>query len=141
CRVFEGQFREVFGNLTVWGGVFGEEAQSGISRMRQPAEGTPIFDPKCPITLYYVCAVLMKKIEVYLKSDSAQFTQKDRTHLRFYVGMFVASEVTKKAEPLPADIASLSIEDVKEEVLSEALAHIRPIYETLGASDEVAKGS
>jgi len=27
-------------HLTVWGCVFGEEAQSGISQMRQPAEGT-----------------------------------------------------------------------------------------------------
>jgi hypothetical protein len=39
CWVIEGHLREVFGNLTVWGCVFGEEAQSGISRMRQPAEG------------------------------------------------------------------------------------------------------
>jgi hypothetical protein len=110
------------------------------SLLNKDEDYATIFDPKYPITLYYVCAVLMKKIEVYLKSDSAQLTEKDRTSLRFYVGMFVASEMTKKAEPSSADIASLSIEDVKEEVLSEALAHIRPIYETLGASDRVAKG-
>jgi hypothetical protein len=30
CWVFEGHFREVFGNLTFWGCVFGEEAQCDV---------------------------------------------------------------------------------------------------------------
>lgn len=100
-----------------------------------------IFRPNYPILMYYVCAELMKQVEAFLKSESTRLSEKPRTNLRFYLGMYVSCELAQKADPSPADIANLSIQQVDDSVFIESLNRTQTIYNFFGATDKVAKGT
>ena len=98
-----------------------------------------IFDPKHRIRLYFVCAEAMRRVEVFLKG-STELAPKDRTNLRFYLGMYAVLSCTHLATPSPRMVAELDLDALSTECLERGLGHVQSEYERLGANDQVAKG-
>lgn len=100
-----------------------------------------VFNPDYPIETYFFCVALMKKVEVFLKSGTANLEEKDRTNLRFYIGMYAACLLTRKAVPHSNDLTRQLIPLANDNIFLDCLAAIKPIYDELGATEQVAKGT
>jgi AIPR protein len=98
-----------------------------------------IFSQGHSLKLYVVCVCLQKRVETFLRS--LKLSRQVRNDIRFYVSMAVACFATNSARPGPAQIAEIDVAAIKEEVLQRAANSVRTIYESLGATEKVAKGT
>jgi hypothetical protein len=99
-----------------------------------------IFDLKrYPIDFYSFCALLRKETERFMRT--AVSDRAHRSNMLFYVLMVVVCLKTKSRRPKPKAVASTDISSIDEPLFSQALDIVRPLYEALGATNKVAKGT
>ena len=98
-----------------------------------------VFNPDYPVHVYYVCVQAMRKVEQALKSNTLDVARKDRSNLRFYVGMHAVAGTSKHPRQ-PADIAKFNIDNLDETTVKKSLDVVKSIYDDLGGTDQVAKG-
>lgn len=111
------------------------------SLLKKDEDYSLVFNTKYSIEMYFFCASLMKRIENFLRSNVVKLDEKDRTNLRFYLGMYAACVLTQKAIPKTSDLTRQLLSLATDDLLLDCLAQVRPVYESLGASDQVAKGT
>jgi hypothetical protein len=110
------------------------------SLLKRDDDYAKIFGPEYPIELYLVAGRIIKAVQSALRSrDDLQ--PKDKNNLLFYIAMYVAAHLTKKASPEPADVSKIKLADITEEVVELSLKAVDPLYKARGASDRVAKGT
>lgn len=59
----------------------------------------------------------------------------------YYVLMAVSRMVQKSPGGTPVPLSSIDVEQIPDDTLKEALSMVSQIYEKLGATDKVAKGT
>ena len=99
-----------------------------------------VYNRSHPIPLYYVCAEGMRLVEAFLKSSVASLATKDRSNLRFYVGMHAIISLTGKSKPSSSDLAKVDVHKLDDDAIEKSLALVWQEYEGLGGTDQVAKG-
>ena len=99
-----------------------------------------VFNPKYPVHMYYVCAQAMRKIERAMKSNALNVPRKHRSNLRFYVGMHAVAGTAKQG-PQASDIAKFDPDSLDDATVLESLNIVQTLYDTLGATDQIAKGT
>ncbi len=115
-------------------------ARPGQAFQKQSAEVYgKIFSQGHPLKLYVVCVSLQKRVEAFLRS--LKLSRQVRNDLRFYVSMIVTCFAAGSARPTPAQIAEIDVAGIKEEVFQNAVKSAQEIYESLGATEKVAKGT
>lgn len=98
-----------------------------------------VFSKDYPIDFYPVCASVKKKVATYLRTGVVE--RDHRTNLMFYVLMVVGCLSTKRFKPSIQEITKQNPNNVKDELIAQAVKIVRPIYDKLGADDKVAKGA
>ena len=111
------------------------------SLLKKDAEYETVFNSQYPISLYLVCANIMKTVDTAVRADKYGLNRKDQTNLRFYVATYLASLLCRKAIPAIQEIANIPLATVSESMLDESVAAVQEDYKTLGASDQTAKGT
>jgi hypothetical protein len=99
-----------------------------------------LFSPGYPIELYLVAAKIIKSAQIFLRSHE-EMLQKDRTNLLFYIVLYAIAHLTGRAVPAVAQIALIRPDQITPAVFELSLNTVRPLYEHLGASDQIAKGT
>lgn len=99
-----------------------------------------LFSTGHPIEAYLVAAKIIKSVQSGLRTFET-LAPKDRTNLLFYVALHVAAVLAGKAAPTIRDIAGIRPEALTSTVLDTSLAVVKPLYDSLGANDQVAKGT
>lgn len=99
-----------------------------------------LFNTDHPIELYLVACTLIKKTQTFLRTR-AELELKDRNNLLFYVAMHAAKCLSEKAEPSLKELASIEPSKIDEYILGESLDAVYPLYHSIGATDQAAKGT
>lgn len=99
-----------------------------------------LFSVEHPIEVYFVAAKVIKAVQSNLRLRN-DLIQKDRTNLLFYVAMHVAASLVKKAKPTIKELAGIKVDALTDEVLQASFNDVKVIYDGLGASDQIAKGT
>jgi hypothetical protein len=99
-----------------------------------------VFSDEHPLQLYAACVMLMKRVDVFLRSEEIGLNRKDQTNLRYYVAMVAAMKVTGTEHLKSSHVASLAVDKIKNEELTAALNEAKAAYTELGSSDQAAKG-
>ena len=99
-----------------------------------------VFSEDHPIGLYTNAANLMRIVDGVLKTRS-EMTARDRSNLRFYALFWLTALLTRKTAPKPSDVAKLDVKTLDASDVEAAVDAVWGLYETLGKSDQVAKGS
>jgi len=110
------------------------------SLLKKDEDYQKVYNPSYPIQLYHVCAEGMRRLEAFLKSSAAGFATKDRSNLRFYVGMHAIVSLTGKSNPSVSDLAKVDVSKLDDDTIKKSLALVRHEYDALGGTDQVAKG-
>lgn len=102
-----------------------------------------IFSLDIPIDVYLKVIQLMKAVEFYLKPDNCGITleRKVITNIKYYLGMKVAILLLGTTANITGKLALIPTIELSTELLDLALKEVLEKYESLGASDQVAKGS
>lgn len=91
------------------------------------------------LTIYPKCAVLRKKTAHFLKT--VESNRQHRNNLLFYVLMTASCLATNSPRPSNVRLGRLDMSKIDDSLIKEALRIVRPIYNRLGATDKVAKGT
>jgi hypothetical protein len=110
------------------------------SLLKRDEDYEKIFNSEHPIELYLAAGKLIKAVHSFLRG-MGDLQPKDKNNLLFYVAMYVACRLTDKAHPTKNDLAEIKPEAIDSTMIEECVKIVRPEYESLGASDKVAKGS
>ena len=110
------------------------------SLLKKEEDYLQLFSGDYPIEVYLVVAKLIKGVQSYLRSLSA-LQPKDKTNLTFYVAMHAASALTKKPNPSVKDIVAINLDLMDDALLTASFDTVGRLYENLGASDQIAKGT
>ena len=109
------------------------------SLLKADATYQQVFNSQYPISLYYVCAEAMCRIESFLKSAALGVAPRDRLNLRYYIAMHAIAGVAQAS--LTADaIAAYDVETLNQELVQASVETVYPEYTDLGGNDQVAKG-
>jgi len=98
-----------------------------------------IFDPSFPIRVYLNAALLVKTAHSTLRAQE-ELTPKDRNNLLFYVTMNAASILCNARKPSAAQVAQIDLKTITPDVMLQSILEVTPLYDDLGANDQVAKG-
>ena len=110
------------------------------SLLKKNEEYEQVFNRDYPIALYLTCALLMKRVDQIVRSDTAGLDSKDQTNLRFYVAMDAACTAAGKATPTPLEIATLTVAAIDDDAINAAKDRVLQTYRDLGPTDQAAKG-
>lgn len=99
-----------------------------------------LFSSDHPIGIYLVAAKTIKTVQSNLRSRE-DLAQKDRANLLFYVAMHVAASLAQKAAPSITDLSAINVDALTDKALADSFGIVNIIYDELGASDQVAKGT
>ena len=98
-----------------------------------------VFNNQYPISLYYVCAEAMFRIESFLKAPVLSVAAKDRLNLRYYVAMHAITGVGPTS-PISNTVALYNVESLSQDLVQASVNVVYPQYIELGGNDQVAKG-
>lgn len=107
--------------------------------IKDNADYRQVFSQNLPISLYSNSALLIGHVDRVLRSRT-DLKARDRTNLRFYVLLWVASSQAKKATLSAAQISKLDLRKIDDTDVESAVDEVWKLYEKLGGTDQVAKG-
>lgn len=99
-----------------------------------------VYNNTYPIEIYYVCIELVRRVESYLKANVPELETKDRNNLRYYIAMHAAAKAHGVAKIRPSSLGKLDLSKIGGSEIAASVAEVRREYESLGASDKLAKG-
>lgn len=111
------------------------------SLLKNDEDYRALFSEQNPIQMYLVCANLARRVETFLKRDDLGLEARNRNNLRFYVAMHIGAIVAGKLRPSAQDVAGISVDKIRDDALIASFEPVRVAYQTLGGTDQVAKGS
>lgn len=94
-----------------------------------------------PIEIYQACSQILKQTDAFLSEHADALSATDKNNMKFYIAMAVCPEALKKSDPSVAEIASLAQSALSPAALEAAYQLVKNEYQTLGATDQVAKGA
>jgi hypothetical protein len=110
------------------------------SLLKKDEDYKAIFSNSHPLSMYRVCALVVKRVDDYLRS-LVDLDPKDRTNIRFFVAMYSALVVAGSISPTATSISMLKIEQFSNAELEKSTKVVFSIYKNLGGTDQVAKGT
>jgi hypothetical protein len=108
------------------------------SLLNEDSDYLKIFGPDYPIEMFLKCALVMKRIDSFLRSSVLTTTHKN--NVKFYVAMDAVARALKKTRPAAKDIGEMSMDTISDSLLDNSLERVLKVFSGLGASDQVAKG-
>jgi hypothetical protein len=90
------------------------------SLLKRDTEYETVFNIQYPISLYLVCANLMKIVDGVVRTEKYRLNRKDQTNLRFYAAMYLAGLLSGKVAPTPQDVATITVTSITDAMLDES---------------------
>lgn len=102
-----------------------------------------IFSLDLPIDIYLKTVQIMKAVENFLKPENCgqELERKTITNIKYYVAMIVSIKYVGGKEDIGKELSAIPSVNLTNEVLQEALTCVLDEFNSLGATDQVAKGS
>ena len=102
-----------------------------------------IFSLDLPIDIYLKTVQIMKAVENFLKPENCgqELERKTITNIKYYVAMIVSIKYVGGKEDIGKRLNAIPSVNLTNEVLQEALTCVLDEFNSLGATDQVAKGS
>jgi len=102
-----------------------------------------IFSLDNPIDIYLKAVQIMKSVENYLKTLTAEglLERKVITNIRYYIAMLVGIELAGSNDNIIKKLSSLQTFKITDEILENAYQKVIKKYCELGGTDQIAKSS
>ena len=110
------------------------------SLLKKDEDYLSVFSTSIPIGVYRMCALIVRKIDAYLRTDQT-LDARERNNVIFYVAMRVAAIAAGKRSLSELDIAEIELPKLDEDNIKKSLSVVKSLYDELGGGDQVAKGS
>jgi hypothetical protein len=99
-----------------------------------------VFNQDYPVEVYYICILILKKCEHFLRKEENHLSSKDINNYKFHLAMMASIAFLKKDAPEANDLCSLSENQLTEDLLSHCFILLKEKYIINGGDDAAAKG-
>ena len=110
------------------------------SLIKNDSDYSNLFSESHPIAVYHTCITIVRVVEDRLR-EKQDLEPKDRNNLRFYVALQLARKITGEKIPSLSTLSQLPLDQITTVNIDDAIQLCRDIYQELGSSDQVAKGT
>lgn len=110
------------------------------SLLKKEEDYKRVFNINYSLSLYLFCAILLKRTDVFVKSDAAKLYAEQRNNIRFHLMMFIAMKMAGKKELVYQDFDKLRIENINDGYILDCLGTVKSKFVELGGTDQLAKG-
>lgn len=100
-----------------------------------------IFNESYPLDAFYKAAEINRSVEEALRSESSNIPRSHWNNIRFYSSMLASMRLMGTQNPTARKLAEIDLGAVTQEVLQACIKQVWDEYESLGATDQVAKGA
>ena len=100
-----------------------------------------VFDEEHPLSMYYVCAVLGRRIEDTLRLEACTVERSQWNNVKYYALMLLGLRLTGSVIPSLQHIASVDVSAATDEYCLACIHESHDEYLILGGNDRVAKGN
>jgi hypothetical protein len=111
------------------------------SIIKNDDEYIKIFNQEHPIGVYRTSISLLKDTELFLLNHSDNLSPTQKNNIKFYIVMVYSRIMLNSFDLTPEQVCSLEGKTIDEDILEKSYLIVKTIYEKLGATDQVAKGS
>ncbi len=101
------------------------------SLLKDDKNYTRIFNDRYRINLYWICAVVMKKVESFMKSKEANLPSEEKYNLVFHVAMYVTLVMMGRSDYLPRDIVKINPDEITVNILAYCLNQVVSVFHRL----------
>jgi hypothetical protein len=98
-----------------------------------------IFSKEYDVDIYARGVAIQKLVETALKAFTPELTTSAIGDLKFHVSMVIVADLLKKLTYAPNEIKSIDIATVTPEKIAYAITIVKEIYDSLGATNKIAK--
>ena len=91
------------------------------------------------LDVYRVCSLILRKVEVFIKTDAANLEQGYRNNLKFHLAMYVALTACGESAPTAATVQKIEVDQIDNALLLECVEAVKSCFEVVGATDQMAK--
>ena len=110
------------------------------SLLKKDEDYLRVFSTSIPIGVYRICALIVKRIDAYMRTDS-MLDARERNNVIFYVAMRVAAIASSKKNLSAIDVAAIELTKLDDDTIQKSISAVKKLYDDLGGGDQVAKGS
>jgi hypothetical protein len=111
------------------------------SIIKNDEEYEKIFNREYPIGIYRSAIEILRHTESFLSRHVDKLPPTQKNNLKFYIVMVYTCIIQNSMNLTPKQLNGMEGRPVDEEKLQEAYILVKNIYENLGGTDQVAKGS
>ncbi len=111
------------------------------SLLKRDEDYKRIFDEAHPLAVYYVCAVLGRKVEYALRSEGCKVEQSHWNNVKYYALMLLGLRLGGGILPSMQQIAEVDAKAVDDNICLQCVHDVWEEYCDLGGTDKVAKGN
>jgi hypothetical protein len=98
-----------------------------------------IFDKDYDVDIYLKSVKIQKKVETALKSCDPELSTSTIGDLKFHVTMFTIANELKKLTYSANEIKNINVDAILPETINSNILSVKTIYDSLGATNKVAK--
>lgn len=109
--------------------------------LKRESDYSRVFSPNYPFPLYLFCVQLLRAVEEALKSLDDDLRARDINNLKFHTALLVACKLASEPAPNPEALGKLAGYDLGQVDIIASAYQVISVFEELGATDKVAKGS
>ncbi len=99
-----------------------------------------IFCEENPLEAYYNSVEIILRVEDILRNDDCQIPRAHWNNIKFYAAMLVVSKLINPNPHSFAQMAKIDLSVVDDDLINECISLTWGEFETLGGTDQVAKG-
>ena len=110
------------------------------SLIKEDSVYSQVFSESFPVGLYTKSALLIGRVDKVLRGRS-EMTVRNRANIRFYVLFWITAILAGRLRPEAVQIADLDVAAIDDGDIEAVINEVWKLYERLGESDQVAKGS
>lgn len=111
------------------------------SLLKKDDEYKKVFSEKYPIELYEKTVATMRGVDSLFRARQFENIREQLANLHYYVGLDLVVSVIGKLKPTIQEIANLDLTRITEENFRISYSRVHQLYDELGATDQIAKGS
>jgi hypothetical protein len=120
-----------------------DDARGRPSDLLKDDEYDQLFSDEYPLDLYFFVATLYKHVDEkvrYRYFITDETTRNKARQIMFHIMLYAVVRATHSIQASPVDISKLTLEDVPDALLNEAIETLVPIFDQLGGDNRAAKG-
>lgn len=107
------------------------------SLIKKQEDYQQVFNESLGLTVYLVCARIMKEIDKFIRNYATSYSMRDKTDLKFHILMALIAKLTGTMDYKVADVEALLEIDIPQDIMGETVSEVVELARSHSLSNDI----